>query len=70
MGVKDIEIGSIHGKVYNEIISLITEIACEKLFSTRTFRTSYKCYKCSMHVCDAFSRTKRVEMDVMGIEMS
>ena len=22
------------------------------------------------HVCDAFSRTKRVEMDVMGIEMT
>ena len=43
MGVKDIEMGSIYGKVDNEIISLIIEIACEKLF--RVIQHSNLSYK-------------------------
>ena len=33
MGVKDTEMGSIHGKVNDKIIQLIIEIAFEKLFN-------------------------------------
>ena len=34
-------------------------------------KLSYKLQVLQMfHVCEAFSRTKRVEMDVTGIEMS
>ena len=62
MGVKGIEMSSLYGKVFNKTISLIIESSCEKLFITRTFIQASSV----MNVCDAFSRTKRVEMDVIN----
>ena len=38
--------------------------------SYSTFEPVVLAISVMFHVCDAFSRTKRVEMDVMGIEMS
>ena len=66
MGVKGIEMSSLYGKVFNKTISLIIESSCEKLFITRTFIQASSV----MNVCDAFSRTKRFEMDVKATEKS
>ena len=41
-----------------------------KSYSTHAFEPVVLAISVMFHVCDAFSRTKRVEMDVMGIEMS